>query len=540
MAGLAATFGSGAMTNSIVELQNADCIFVIGSNTMEQHPLIATRILAAKEKGAKLVVVDPRRTSLVAYANVHLQINPGTDIALINGIMNIIINDKLTDDTFIDARTEDFSALREKVQQYPPQKVAEICGVDAKDLQEAAHLYGKAKASSIVYCMGITQHTTGTNNVKSLANLAMMTGNIGKPSTGVNPLRGQNNVQGACDMGALPVVFTGYQSVTDDTIRQKFEKAWDCSLSGKAGLPLTAMFDASYKGELKGMFVIGENPVLSEPDKTHCEEALNKLELLVVQDIFLTETAQMADVVLPAASFAEKDGTFSATDRRVTRIRKVIEPVGESKPDWVIICELARLMGGKQFGYNSPAEVMEEIAKLTPSYGGISYERLDNGEILPWPCPTKDHPGTPILHKENFTRGKGKFFAIDHVPPAEMPDSEFPLILTTGRSMFHYHTGTMTRKAPALEKQVSHALLEINPQDAEKLGIVDDSDITVKSRRGEVQVKAFVTDRVNTGVVFLPFHFAEAPANVLTIDKRDPDAKIPEFKVCAVNVSKRG
>lgn len=528
------------MTNSIEEIAGADCILVIGSNTMEQHPLIAKRILAAKEKGAKLIVVDPRKTPLVEFADIHLQLTPGTDIALINGLMNVIVSDGMVDETFVSDRTEGVDALKAKVGEYPADKVAQITGVAADNIKEAAKMYGGAEKSSICYCMGVTQHVTGTNTVKSLANLAMLTGNLGKESVGVNPLRGQNNVQGACDVGALPDVFSGYQRVDNPDARQKFEKAWGASLNPNPGLTLVEMFDAAHEGKLKAMYVMGENPVLSEPNRKHAEDALKNLEFLVVQDIFMNETADFADVVLPAASYAEKEGTFSTTERKVSRVRKAIEPVGESKADWKIISELAKKAGSDQFNCSSASDIMDEIAGLTPSYGGISFERLDSGEKLVWPCPDKDHPGTPVLHIGQFTRGKGQFFAIDYAPSPELPDSEYPLILTTGRVMFQYHTGTMTRRVPQLEKEANQSFVEVSPQDADKLGIKDGDSVSVKSRRGEIEVRAMVADKVNPGVVFMPFHFAEAAANSLTLDKYDPDCKIPEFKVCAVSVARKG
>ncbi len=539
VAGLAASFGSGAMTNSIVELEDADCILVVGSNTTEQHPLVASRIMAARDRGAHLILVDPRNTPLAEFADIHLRLRPGTDIALANAFMNVIIANGLEDSTLISERTEGYDEMRAKVAEYTPERAADICGVSADDVKRAALLYGNAKRGSIVYCMGITQHTTGTDNVKAMANLAMLTGNVGRESTGVNPLRGQNNVQGACDMGALPEVLTGYQRVSDEGVRARFGEAWGCDLSAQPGLTLTEMFDAAHEGTLKSMFVMGENPVLSEPDSNHAREALGKLEFLVAQDIFLSETAELAHVVLPAASFAEKEGTFTSTDRRVLRVRKAIDPVGESKPDWLIVCELARAMGSQGFSFSSASEIMGEIATLTPSYGGVSHERLDRGETPAWPCPTEEHPGTQFLHKDMFVRGKGKFFPVDYAPPAEAPDEQFPLVLTTGRVMFQYHTGTMTRRTPALERESPSAFVEINAEDAGKLGISDGDTVSVKSRRGQIQLSASVTDGVKPGVVFVPFHFAEAAANILTLDRRDPVAKIPELKVCAVSVSKK-
>ena len=537
MAGLAKAFGSGAMTNSVPDLEEADCILVTGSNTTEAHPLIASRVFKAKEKGAKLIVIEPRNIHLAGYADLYLGQRPGTDVAWINGMMNVIIEQGWQDNDFIQNRTEGFEALREKVKEYPLEKVEQITGIPKDDLFRAAEMYAKAGSAAILYAMGITQHTSGTDNVLSLCNLAMLTGNLGKRGSGVNPLRGQNNVQGACDLGGLPNVFTSYQSVTDNELRKKFEEAWGVKLPAEAGITLMEMMNAAAEGNVKGMFILGENPLLSDPDIGHVREALEKLEFLVVQDIFLTETAQLADVVLPGTSWAEKDGTFTGTDRRVQRIRKVIEPIGESTPDWQIICELAKEMGSTGFDYQSPEEVFEEIARLTPIYQGISYPRIvSNG--LQWPCRSEDDPGTEFMHKDTFSKGLGTFTPVDFREPAELPDEQYPLTLTTGRSSFHFHTGTMTRNSPTLVDEINEGFMEINPADAEQLGIADNEVIKVTSRRGEIEIMARLTDRVGKGVIFIPFHFAESAANVLTNAALDPVAKIPEYKVCAVKVEK--
>lgn len=536
--GLGKTFGSGAMTNSIGELEDADCIFVIGSNTTEQHPLIARYLMRAREKGAKIIVADPRLIPLTQFSDYHLRQRPGTDVALLNGFMNVILNKGLEDKEFIDKRTEGFKELKEIVKKYNPEDVEKITGIPKELIIEAARIYAKAKSASIVYSMGITQHTTGVDNVVSCANLAMLTGNVGKPSTGVNPLRGQSNVQGACDMGALPNVYSGYQKVSDENARTKFEKAWNTELPSKTGLTIIEMLNEAAKGKLKAMYIMGENPMLSDPDINHVKKALENLEFLVVQDMFLTETAQLADIILPAASYAEKDGTLTATDRRVQRIRKAIEPIGESKSDWQIICKLAGKMGSQEFKYSSPAEIMDEIASVTPIYGGVVFERIEDIG-LQWPCPSKEHPGTPYLHKGKFSRDKGKFFAIEFKEPAELPDADYPFILTTGRTIFHYHTGTMTRKTEALNREVPTGYIEINSKDAEKLNITEGEKVSVKSRRGKIEVKVLKTGKVPEGVVFIPFHFAESPANMLTNSAFDPVAKIPELKVCAVKVEKR-
>ena len=536
--GLGKTFGSGAMTNSIGELEDAACIFVIGSNTTEQHPLIARYIMRAREKGAKLIVADPRLIPLTQFADYHLRQRPGTDVALLNGFMNVILNEGLEDKEFVNKRTEGFKELKEVIKKYIPEDVEKITGIPKELIIEAARIYAKAKSASIVYSMGITQHTTGVDNVVSCANLAMLTGNVGRPSTGVNPLRGQSNVQGACDMGALPNVYSGYQSVSDENTRAKFKKTWNTELPSKIGLTVVEMINEAAKGKLKAMYIMGENPMLSDPDINHVKKALENLEFLVVQDMFLTETAQLADIVLPAASYAEKDGTLTATDRRVQRIRKAIELIGESKPDWQIICELARKMGSQEFEYSSPVEIMDEIASVTPIYGGIVYERIkDIG--LQWPCPSKEHSGTPYLHKGKFSRGKGKFFEIEFKEAAELPDADYPFILTTGRTIFHYHTGTMTRRTEALNREIPIGYMEINFKDAKKLNIVDGEKVSVKSRRGKIEVKVLETRRVPEGLIFIPFHFAESPANALTNSAFDPVAKIPEYKVCAVKVEKK-
>ena len=470
VAGLAQSFGSGAMTNSINEIRDANCILAIGTNTTEAHPIIGFDIKVAVARGAKLIVANPREIELVRFSHIWLQHNPGSDVALLMGMAKVIIDEKLLDRTFIEERCENFEVFKRSLKDFSLEFAERATGVPKEKIAEAARVYATNKPSSILYAMGITQHSHGTDNVIATANLAMLTGNIGKPSTGVNPLRGQNNVQGACDMGALPNVYSGYQPVSDPDVRKKFETAWGCSLSPKPGLTITELFDAAYRGELKALYIIGENPLLSEPDISHAREALERLEFLVVQDIFLTETAQLADVVLAGVSFAEKDGTFTNTERRVQRLRQAIVPVGNSKPDWWITNQLGQRMGAKGFDFEHPAEIMEEIASLTPSYGGINYKRLESGG-LQWPCPTKDHPGTPILHTKQFTRGKGKFIPVEYKPPMELPDQKYPLVLTTGRSLYQYHTGTMTRKVEGLNILKGEGEVELNPADASKLGI---------------------------------------------------------------------
>jgi formate dehydrogenase alpha subunit len=540
VAGLAAAFGAGAMTNSISEIDDTDCILVIGSNTTGQHPLVASRIIRAKKKGAKLIVIDPRKIPLTEYADLFVQVKPGTNVAFINGMIHILIEKGLIDEVFIRERTEGFEELKHKVKEYPAERVSEIAGITREALETAALLYGRADKAMIFYAMGITQHTTGTDNVKSVANLAMVTGNIGRPSTGVNPLRGQNNVQGACDMGALPNVLTGYQPVSDPSARSLFQEKWNLSLPDAPGLTVVEMMDSARQGSLKGMLVIGENPMMSDPDTRHVKESLEALDLLVVQDIFLTETAKLAHVILPASSFAEKEGTFTNTDRRVQRVRKAIDPIGQSKPDWQIISELAGKMSVTGFNFDSPEEIMKEISSVTPAYAGITYERLDKGEVLHWPCPDENHPGTPFLHEINFPLGKGRFFAIDYIPPAELPDSEYPYILSTGRIPFHFHGGSMTRKIDILNTEAPTGYVNIHPEDAKKLDVAKGEWLTVRSRRGQISIKANISAEVKPGIVFIPIHFSECAVNTLTDKKFDAVAKIPGFKVCAVSINKQG
>jgi formate dehydrogenase alpha subunit len=535
VAGLAGTLGSGAMTNSTPDIPLADCILVTGSNTVEQHPLIGSRVILAKQRGAKLIVIDPRETPLSSMADIWLHQRPGTDVAWLNAMMHVIVRDGLEAKEFIAQRTEGFDELQPVLDRYTPEVAEEITGIPAAELEAAARMYAGADKGSILYSMGITQHTNGTDNVKSVANLAMLTGNMGRRGTGVNPLRGQNNVQGACDMGALYNVFPGYQKVADEASRQKFDEAWGVSCSDVTGLTVVEMMHAAHEGRMKAMLILGENPMLSDPDINHVREALQKLDLLVVIDIFLSETAALADVVLPAASWAERDGTFTATDRRVQRIRKAIEPIGDSWPDWRIICEMAKRLGADGFDFASPFDIMEEVSKVTPQYGGVSYDRLEE-DGLQWPCPDADHPGTPILHVDKFARGLGLFSVVEHQEPAELPDEEYPMTLTTGRMMFHYHTGTQTRRTHALDQEVPTGYVELNPADAERLGIQDGQMVEVRSRRGRIHVPAEVSKKVQPGVVFIPFHFAECAANLLTNPALDPIAKIPELKVCAVAV----
>jgi len=538
VAGLAAAFGSGAMTNTIADIEEANVILITGSNTTENHPVLSSVVKRAVTlKGAKLIVVDPRRIRITRYAAKWLRQNLGTDVAWINGLMHVMIKEGLHDQHFIEKRTEGFDELQKTVEKFAPDYVEKITGIPAPELIDAARLYAKAERATILYCMGITQHTTGTDNVKSLANLAMLCGNMGIEGGGVNPLRGQNNVQGACDMGGLPDVFSGYQRVVDPEARQRMALAWNVAeLPDQAGLKATQMIPAAHDGTLKALYVIGENPLVSDPDVNHAEKCLNNLNFLVVQDIFLTETAELADVVLPSTCYAEKDGTFVNTERRVQRVRKAVEPPGQAWDDWKIICEIATRLG-YAMAYDNSRQIMEEIAKVTPSYAGLSYERIEH-EGIHWPCPTPEHPGTPILHREQFTRGRGLFHAIDYIEPAEKIDDEYPLYLTTGRLLYQYHTGTMSMKTEGLNEIAPEAFVEISPQDARKFGVAEGSRVNIDSRRGTIQARIKISRKAVTGTVFIPFHYAKAAANRLTNAALDPISGIPEYKVCAVKVSK--
>ncbi len=524
------------MTNSIGEVVNNDLLFITGTNTTENHPVIGTQVKQAKKKGAKLIVADPRRIELADMADVYLQIKPGTNIALMNGMLNYIIENDLQDKAYIEDRTENFEDVKETVKAYTLERTAEICGVDPADIAKAARMYAASDRAGIYYAMGITQHTTGTHNVISVSNLALACGNIGKEFAGVNPLRGQNNVQGACDMGALPSDYPGYQKVFKPEIAEKFEAAWNAKLSREVGLTVSEMIQKAETGDLKFLYIMGENPMVSDPDINHVKHSLENIDFLVVQDIFLTETAELADIVLPAASFAEKDGTFVNTERRVQRVRQAIPPVGGAKADWVILMVLMNRLGySKTYGH--PSEIMEEIAMVTPQYGGISYERIEKVGIQ-WPCPTADHPGTKYLHKAAIARGRGLFYPVEHTGSVETKDREYPFILTTGRILYHYHTRTMTGREEGLNKIVPNSYIEVNDITANKLDLEDGEVVKVSSRRGSIKVAVKVTDIVDEDVVFIPFHFAQGAANYLTNAQHDPISKIPELKVAAVKLEK--
>jgi len=529
------------MTNPIADIEEAQVLLVTGSNTTENHPVLAAYIKrAVKHKGAKLIVVDPRRIPLTRHATIWLRPRPGTDIAWINGLLHVILKENLHDEKYVKERTMGLDEVRKVVAKYTPEYVERITGIPAADLVAAARLYASVKAASVLYTMGITQHVCGTDNVKSLANLTMLCGNIGIRGGGLNPLRGQNNVQGACDMGALPNVFSGYQQVGKPEVRARMAEAWGVKdLPAGAGLAATEMIPAAHRGTLKALYIVGENPLVSDPDLAHTEESLRRLEFLVVQDIFMTETAKLAHVVLPAACFAECDGTFTNTERKVQRVRRAVSPPGSARADWEIVCDLSRRLG-HPMAYADAAAILAEVAQVTPSYCGISHERLE-GEGIHWPCTGSDHPGTPCLHVDRFTCGLGVFAAVEYVPPAEPPDAEYPLTLTTGRVLYQYHTGTMTMKTGGLNELAPECFVEIARPDARTLGIADGELVRISSRRGEITARAVVAAMTMPGTVFLPFHFAAAAANRLTSSAGlDPVAKIPSFKVCAVRVTRTG
>jgi formate dehydrogenase alpha subunit len=539
VAAAALCFGDGAMSNSISDFTKADLLFVIGSNTTECHPIIGRYVLQAVKSGkTKLIVADPRNILLASKAVLHLRQKPGSDVALLNAMMHVMLEEGLQNKEFIQHRTMGIDDVVKTVKQYTPAMASEITGVPVEDIIKAARLFATGGKAAILYGMGITQHTTGTDNVKSIANLLMMTGNIGEEGTGFSPLRGQNNVQGACDMGALPNVLPGYQQVANAEARQKFEKAWNVTIKDKPGLPMTEMMNAASHGEIKAMYIVGENPVMSEPDSNHTIEALQKLDFLVVQDIFPTETAVLADVILPAAAFAEKEGTYTSTERRVQKVNKAIEPPGDAKPDWQITSMLADEMG-YSFPYKSVKEINEETTSLTPIYGGMKMERIAACYGLQWPCRTEEDPGTPTLHQETFSCGLGKFQVVEYKPPAEEISEDYPGILTTGRILEHFHTGSMSRRARVLKERITKGVIDMHPDDAAKLGITDGDIVTVESRRGKITTPVNITDKVTPGLFFMAFHWKESPANVLTHAALDPIAKIPEYKVSAIKTTRK-
>ena len=532
------TLGSGAMTNTIQDItKEPDVIMLVGSNPEEAHPVIGMQIRQAVQRGCKLIVVDPRDIDLAKKADIHIKIKPGTNVAFANGIMNVIIEEGLQDMDFINSRTQGYDEIKELVKEYTPKKVAQICNINEKDLRDAAIMYAKADKAPIIYCLGVTEHTSGTEGVMSMSNMAMLVGKIGRPGCGVNPLRGQNNVQGACDMGALPEDFPGYQKLTDPKVLDKFEKAWNTKLNPKVGKMATEVFPAAIKKEIRGLYIFGEDPVVTDADTTHIIKALESLDFFVVSELFMTETAKYADVILPGVSYAEKEGTFSNTERRVQRVRKAVELEGEMRLDTDIFIDLMNRMGYNQ-PYLTSAQIMDEIASLTPSFAGISHERLDKEGSLQWPCPTKDHPGTPILHVDKFVRGLGYFYPAEYSPSVELPDDEYPLILMTGRILYHYTTRAMTGKTQGLNDIESSSFIEMNIKDAISLGIKDGEKVQVSSRRGQIETTARVGTKVSPGETWMPFHFQDGNANWLTNAALDKFAKAPEYKVCAIKIEK--
>ena len=534
VAGLAAAFGSGAMTNSIAEIKNVQTLFLIGANPTEAHPIMGLEMKKALRRGAKLVVCDPRKTWMARHADIHIQHIPGTDNFLVNAMMNYIIEQGWHDQAFVDERCENFEAFRENLKSYTIDEAARVCGVAAELIRRAAEMYAKGSPSAIFYTLGITEHTCGTENVQNMANISMLCGQIGKPSSGVNPLRGQNNVQGACDMGAIHSVLPGYQKVADEAARAKFAKAWGVPIPTNTGGRVTDFIEQAEEGILKGFYVLGEDPVVSEPNQAKVIESLEKLEFLVVQEIFMTETAKLADVILPATCFAEKDGTFTNSERRVQRVRKAVVPPGEARPDWSILCEVSTAMGYPMH-YDGPSGIFDEMASLSPNLSGISYERIEK-DGLQWPCPTKDHPGTPFLHQGRFTRGKGLMHVIKFRPPAEVPDGDYPFVLSTGRTLYHYNIGNMTRKNPAIAQKQDENFVEMSRADAERLGIADGGMARISTRRGTLVVRAHVADKVRPGALWMPFHFVESPTNQLTNDAFDNITRTAEYKCCAAKV----
>lgn len=542
VAGLATTFGSGAMTNGFDSIKEADYIFCIGSNNMEAHPLFGRKLIQAQKNGAKLVVLDPRYTPTAKIADEYVQFKTGTDVALMNGMIKVIIDNDLQDDEFIKNRTKGFDELKETVQKYDLETVSEITQIAPEVIEELAIEYAKADKAAIVYSLGITEHSHGADNVMSTANLAMLTGNIGREGTGVNPLRGQNNVQGACDMGALPSDYVGYRKVADQETTDWFNEYYGTNLPAKPGLTLVEMMNAAHAGDLKVLYIHGEDPVLSDADIKHTKEALANLDMLIVQELFMTDTAQCADVVLPAAGWGEQEGTFTNGERRVQCLHKAQEPPEGAMLDWKIMEEIAVRMGvpREKFHYESAEEIFEEIRECAPIFAGMNRERLDTPEALHWPCPSVDDPCQPLMHKDKFAHpdGLGIFQALEHRGPVEVPDEEYPLLLTTTRVLFHYHAA-MTRRCKTLDNEVKTGFIEINTEDAKELGILNNEIVKASSRRGEIEIPARVTDDIKKGIVNIPMHFTECAANMLTnSDSFDPKCKMVELKACAIKVEK--
>ena len=532
------------MTNTIADItQDSDVIMIVGSNPEEAHPVLGMQLRAAIRRGAKLIVADPREIDLAKQADIHLKLRPGTNVAFVNGLLHVIFEENLQNDAFIQSRTEaeKCEQLRALVRAYTPERVGKICRIDPDDIRAAARMYAKANAAPILYCLGVTEHSTGTEGVMSLSNLAMVTGKLGRPGCGVNPIRGQNNVQGACDMGAMPTDFPGYQKVANPEVLTKFEKAWGVKLNPTPGIKATDCFPAMLEGKIRGLFIFGEDPMRTDPDTHHVLRALQSLDFLVVDELFMTETAKLADVILPGRSYAEKEGTFTNTERRVQRIRKAVDVPGNSRLDTDIFTDLMNRMGYKQ-PYLTSAQIMDEIASLTPSFAGISHARLDSEEVagngLQWPCKSKEHPGTPIMHVGMFARGKGNYYLAEYKPAKELPDADYPMLLMTGRNLYHYNAMAMTGKTPGLMEIAGHSYIEVNTKDAEAIGIKDGERVLVSSRRGTICTEARVSGKTNAGECWMPLHYLDGAANWLTNAALDDIARAPEYKVCAVKLEK--
>jgi formate dehydrogenase alpha subunit len=543
--GLQLAIGSSAMSNSIAEMENLEAFIVTGSNTTETHPVISNFLKkAVRQNGAKLVVIDPRQIGMTDFATLWLRQNPGTDVAVFQAMAHVIVKEGLQNPDFIARRTEGFSEYMESLSEFTPEWAEELSGVPADSIREAARIYANANRAAIYWGMGISQSTHGTDNTLSLTNLALLCGHVGQPGTGLNPLRGQNNVQGCSDSGGLPNVYTAYQAVNDPATQVKFQEFWGNKLSPTVGLTATEMVDGAVDKSIRGMYIVGENPMISEPNQNHTRHALEQLDFLVCQDIFINETGMMADVILPATSFAEKDGTFTNTDRRVQRCRQAVAPVGQSRPDWDIVSDLARRVEQRLgvtltagFDYTHPSEIWEEMRQLTPDFWGIDYARIEREGGVHWPCPSFDHPGTPYLFEEEFPRGRGKFWEIEYGTESEQPDADYPFNLSTGRVLYHWHGSTMSGNS-RLEDVFPEAVCEMHPDDASKLGIATSDWVQVSSRRGAIKLRILVTERSPRNTIFIPFHFAEAAANLLTLDRIDSRAKIPDYKNTAVKIEK--
>ena len=562
VSGLQLAIGSSAMSNAIAEMPDLECFMVIGSNTAETHPVIATFLKqAVRKRDARLIVVDPRQTEMTQFAELWLREKPGTDTALFNAMAQVIVAEKRYDEAFIGARTEGFEEYAADLAGKTPEWAQAITGVPADDIRRAARIYAGATAAAIYWGMGISQSTHGTDNTLTLTNLALLCGHVGRPGTGLNPLRGQNNVQGCSDVGGVPNFYTAYQPVTDPDVRAKFEAAWGVSLPPVPGLTTTEMVDGILTGQVKGWYVMGEDPLMSEPNQTHARHAVEHLEFFVSQDIFFNETNVYADVILPAASFAEKDGTFTNSDRRVQRVRQAIPPPGQARADWEIIVDLARrtialdqrrrtkddravrrgsdssfAVRRSSWSYPDPIAIWDEICQLTPDFAGISYERLEREGGVHWPCPAPEHPGTPFLFADDFPSGRGKFWTVGTGTQSELPDADYPFVLSTGRVLYHWHGGTMTRVS-VLDAAWPECTVELNPADAVRIGLATGDWADVASRRGSITARVLVTGRSPKGMIFIPFHFAEAAANLLTENRLDARAKIPDYKVCGVRVA---